>query len=174
LAVRRSYTPWTKTPSRIRSIGRRGTPSKSNGVPIVSGDVASSRMVMPGAATGCPCLPVRHDRPSAIVRPPKPIHARNPTIVETALGSSTAVTASGARSRGRCDDWALPNARRPVAAGSISSARAEKASAKPLPPSPPFTTELIDACVEGAQQNWPSVLATATSIAIVSSAPAAR
>jgi hypothetical protein len=41
-AVRRSYTPSTKIPSAISSTRRRGTPSKSKGMPSVPGAAASS------------------------------------------------------------------------------------------------------------------------------------
>ncbi len=64
-------------------------------------------------------------------------------------------------------------ARRPISAGSSSSTPGANTSANPLPPSPPPITVVTDAIVVGAQQNWPSVFATATSLAVVSNAPAA-
>ena len=76
-------------------------------------------------------------------------------------------------SRGDREATALSAARLPTAAGSSSSRPAANASAKPLPPSGPDTTVVTEACEDGAQQNWPSVLAIATSLASVSYAPAA-
>src|SRR3972149_2589988 len=61
-----------------------------------------------------------------------------------------------------------------MSAGPSPASLPSKASAKPLPPSPPVTTVVSDAWVDGAQQNCPSVLATAISLATVSRAPAAR
>src|SRR3990172_6001833 len=130
-------------------------------------------MLIEGAATCCPCLPERHERPSASERPPKPTRARNPASVETAAGSSTTVYRPGSRAIGDCDATALSAARRPIAAGSTSAALLANVSANPLPRSPPVATLVIQACEEGVQQNCPSVFATATSEASVSKAPAA-
>ncbi len=79
----------------------------------------------------------------------------------------------GSRSRGDREATALSAARLPIASGSSSSRPAANISAKPLPPSGPVTTVVTEACDDGAQQNCPSVFATATSLASVSYAPAA-
>ena len=57
---------------------------------------------------------------------------------------------------------------RPIASASIASTEPANVSAKPLPPSGPVTTVVSEAWVDGAQQNWPSLLAIASSTAIVS------
>src|SRR5437867_11657367 len=128
---------------------------------------------MAGWATCCPCFPEKQDRPSASSRPPNPIQARNPTNVETAAGSSTTGYRPGLRSIGRREAAAFVAARRPTASGSTSARVEANVSAKPLPPSSAVTTVVTEAWVEGAQQNWPSVLSNPTSLAPVSNAPEA-
>src|ERR671918_461384 len=76
-------------------------------------------------------------------------------------------------SRGFFDALALLAARSPTVPASTSSMLAANPSENPLPPSAPVITVVTDAREVGAQQNWPSGFRTATSIPIVSNAPAA-
>ena len=93
---------------------------------------------------------------------------RNATRVAVAAGSSTTGYTPASSARGACDRTAFSLARAPIAPGSIPSTPAANVSANPLPPSPPVMTVVSEACVEGAQQNWPSEFATPISIACVS------
>ena len=72
--------PWDVGDGFVRGFGARGV--------VLSGGPAS---VTEDAATVSPSRPESGERPSTICRPPRPMYERNPTNVETALGSSTTV-----------------------------------------------------------------------------------
>ena len=78
-----------------------------------------------GAATCCAlACPRSTSVPPSSDRPPKPIHARKPTSVETAERLEHDGVPAGRRGRAAtCEATALSDARRPIAAGSSSSTR---------------------------------------------------